>query len=385
MAYIGTTRQRPLPQEVKEKKASPLAVAGSLAKTGVTAAKILNDRKERLLKESGDLDKSITTMDEDGKSRIFKVFERKESPKGIKGLFAPKEKNLKLTQDARNYFEDLSIKNKTMPGEEMFEYFKGLEGENSRLFKVDTGGGEYWRYGGKENFDSIAKKVNIDTPGETFKDYPRLNNQKPVKFTDPDTGEISNLMDFDKGVTKKYSGVPRKGYNPSIDNYTSIADTPLYNESLALQEAAEGAASQVSNMTGPFYNETVANMPSTSKGTSLIMPKLQPIETDNALKISTAGIKNDANRMMQKGMDFLGTPKLENTTLPSLGAEVNFLDNVGAEGTNLLNTALMKQPLNVASKIASPGAAVGSALGLAGPLGMLAGAAMDELFKDLFK
>ena len=217
MGYIGTNTPRQRPQVVKPQKASPLAIGSTLFGMGTTTAKLLNERKERVLKETGDLDKTISYFDDEGEGKIFKVFERKPSPKGIKGLFAPPEKSIQLTSDARDYFDSQALASGNTPGEELRKYIIDNHGENSRLLKVAHGGEKHWEWGGTEKLTEMIRENSIVSDPPKFKDsLGRLN--------------------FDELMDRKYTETPRKGFNPEIEDTISVSDRPQYDENKFLSD-----------------------------------------------------------------------------------------------------------------------------------------------------
>ena len=390
MGYIGTNRQKQRPQVVKPQKASPLAIGSTLFGMGTTTAKLLNERKERVLKETGDLDKTISYFDDEGEGKIFKVFERKPSPKGIKGLFAPPEKSIQLTSDARDYFESQALASGNTPGEELRKYIIDNHGENSRLLKVAHGGEKHWEYGGTEKLTEMIRENSIVSDPPEFRDsLERLN--------------------FDELMDRKYTETPRKGFNPEIEDTISVSDRPQYDENKFLSEyigwGKEGELNEdLLNRYFPPPPRPVREI--MREDTSLMNAfPLQEIDANTGAVESADELKriwktNRANENLrrQKYWQDVGNKHLG---VPTLELEPHFLEDAAQEGMNILDAGI-EEPIadllpdavgkeigesvagNVIGTAVNPGGAVASALGLAGPLGWLAGAAANELFEGLF-
>tara|TARA_E500000305_G_scaffold88657_1_gene75474 strand:- start:848 stop:1930 length:1083 start_codon:yes stop_codon:yes gene_type:complete len=347
MAYVNVNNKLRDKKQPEPKKATALDSALELTKTGINASNYLNTRNERLLSESGYLDLKVPQVESSdplSPATNFNMFDRKAGKGPLRGA----KDRIKLSDEGKKYFENIAG-DKTFAREEYLKW-----AEEKGLDDVNLGG---WGLSNKkiEKLSGDNKSIYDKIPGyktETFKD---LSGKSLDDF-------ISKKPEVKEGMKSALAG-----------------DVPLYDESMALSNAAKTVANQAESMIGPFAPEISGTFKDTTSGlNSLIKPMTGVTEPSSTLGIVTSGIKNDAQRWMNKGRDFLGTPSL-NTPLKE--------DVI--KGTGLLNTPLMKAAIDpkkaVMDKAMSSVGIKPNLLSGLGPAGWLAQMALGQLGQKIFK
>ena len=352
MAYVNVGVNAPKKKEVLPKKDSVLKQAVDLTQTGIKASGWLNKRNEKLLSESGYLDLKTPARDlvkpgADGADSFttepgLNIFSRKPG----KGPLRKAEDRIRLNDEGKKHFEKLARENNTFARE---EYLKYAESQEGNLLDVNLGG---WGLKDKKMEKLVGKRDKQFYPTQDLDDV------------------ISTKPESKEGMKSVLGG-----------------DVPLYNESQALQEAAQGAASQAQSIIGPFAPEISGgfNKGPSAMGdlNSLITPMTGVQEPASTLGMVTSGIQNDAKRWMNKGQDFLGAPQLKGTTLNSLGGNIGTPFKPSVKNKifpGVLDAVQDPKKALMDKAMSSLGIKPGLLAGM-GPMGMFAQMALGKLLK----